>query len=93
MRRAPDLRPCLLSAWWLSRGVLWSRSMSERAFDDPTLPPPGRRSGAGSASIVPYLLKTLATRPQAAAIAPPGPASAPPPVSAARPGGGAAGSP
>ena len=38
--------------------------MRERIFDDPTLPPPGKRSGAGSASILPYLLKTLATRPQ-----------------------------
>lgn len=39
--------------------------MSERLLDDPTLPPPGRRSGAGAASIVPYLLNSLATRPQA----------------------------
>jgi len=42
------------------------RPMPERLFDDPTLPPPGRRSGAGSASVIPYLLKSLATRPQAA---------------------------
>ena len=48
--------------------MLWSRSMSERVFDDPNLPPPGRRSGDGSTSILPYLLKTLATRPQAAGI-------------------------
>lgn len=38
--------------------------MAERHFDDPTLPPPGQRTGAGSASILPYLLKTLAARPQ-----------------------------
>jgi hypothetical protein len=61
--------------------------MSERVFDDPTLPPPGRRSGDGSTSILPYLLKTLATRPQAAGIEtlpqPAGPvAQAAPPPSA-----------
>jgi hypothetical protein len=39
--------------------------MPERLFEDSTLPPPGRRHGAGAASIVPYLLKTLATRPRA----------------------------
>jgi hypothetical protein len=39
--------------------------MAERErFDDPALPPPGSRSGDGTASILPYLLKSLATRPQ-----------------------------
>lgn len=48
--------------------------MPERLHDDPTLPPPGRRSGVGSASIVPYLIKSLATRPQASTIAAAAPA-------------------
>lgn len=42
--------------------------MSERFLDDPSLPPPGRRSGAGSASILPYLLRSLATRPAVPAV-------------------------
>ncbi len=66
--------------------------MSERVFDDPTLPPPGRRSGAGAASIVPYLLKTLATRPQAAAVETvQRPPAAPMSITPPRAGGGASG--
>lgn len=38
--------------------------MSDRLWDDPTIPPPGRRSGAGSWSILPYLVKTLAAKPK-----------------------------
>jgi hypothetical protein len=33
--------------------------------DDPTIPPPGKRTGAGVGSIVPFLVKSLATKPQA----------------------------
>ena len=44
--------------------------MAERILDDPALPPPGRRSGAGSASILPYLLQSLAARPSVPAAAP-----------------------
>jgi hypothetical protein len=43
--------------------------MAERILDDPALPPPGRRSGAGSASILPYLLQSLAARPSVPAAA------------------------
>lgn len=39
-------------------------------MDDPTIPPPGRRNGEGSASILPYLVKTLAAKPMAAPAAP-----------------------
>lgn len=42
--------------------------MPERLLDDPSLPPPGRRSGAGSASILPYLLRSLASRPAVPAV-------------------------
>lgn len=38
--------------------------MSDRLWDDPTIPPPGRRSGAGSWSILPYLVKSLAAKPK-----------------------------
>ena len=44
--------------------------MAERIPDDPALPPPGQRSGAGSASILPYLLQSLAARPTVPAVAP-----------------------
>lgn len=40
--------------------------MPDRLVDDPTIPPPGRRNGEGSASILPYLVKTLASKPMAA---------------------------
>ncbi|GAB3645332.1 hypothetical protein [Ramlibacter alkalitolerans] len=30
---------------------------------DPTLPPPGRRWGAGAQSVLPYLTRSLQTRP------------------------------
>ncbi|HWI83305.1 hypothetical protein [Ramlibacter sp.] len=43
--------------------------MPDRIFEDPSLPPPGRRSGAGSASILPYLLHSLASRPKVPAVA------------------------
>jgi hypothetical protein len=60
--------------------------MSERNVDDPTLPPPGQRCGEGSTSILPYLIKTLATRPQPAAeMGPPKPAAMQPPPPAPRP--------
>lgn len=39
--------------------------MPDRMIDDPTIPPPGRRNGEGSASILPYLVKTLAAKPMA----------------------------
>lgn len=32
--------------------------------DDPTIPPPGCRTGAGSGSILPYLVKSLASKPR-----------------------------
>lgn len=32
--------------------------------DDPTMPPPGCRTGKGSGSILPYLVKTLAAKPR-----------------------------
>ncbi|MHB1124911.1 MAG: hypothetical protein ACYC0T_19645 [Ramlibacter sp.] len=48
--------------------------MPDRLIDDPTIPPPGRRNGEGSASILPYLVKTLAAKPMAA---PAGPAAEP----------------
>jgi hypothetical protein len=32
--------------------------------EDPTVPPPGKRSGAGVGSIFPFLKKSLATNPQ-----------------------------
>lgn len=39
--------------------------MSERVWDeDPTIPPPGRRNGTGSSSILPYLARSLAAKPQ-----------------------------
>ena len=33
---------------------------------DPTLPPPGRRWGAGAQSVLPYLTRSLQARPAAA---------------------------
>ena len=38
--------------------------MSHSVFDDPTIPPPGKRTGDGTESILPYLMKSLATKPQ-----------------------------
>jgi hypothetical protein len=38
--------------------------MSDRLWDDPTIPPPGRRTGTGSSSILPYLAKSLAAKPK-----------------------------
>jgi len=32
--------------------------------DDPTVPPPGKRSGTGVGSIFPFLKKSLASNPQ-----------------------------
>ena len=32
--------------------------------DDPTIPPPGSRSGHGSDSVLPFLARTLAGKPQ-----------------------------
>lgn len=32
--------------------------------EDPTLPPAGSRSGIGSASVLPYLVKTLSAKPK-----------------------------
>lgn len=34
------------------------------ACDDPTMPPPGRRTGRGAQSVLPYLAKSLAAKPQ-----------------------------
>ena len=34
--------------------------------DDPTIPPPGRRTGKGADSVVPYLKKSIASKPKAA---------------------------
>lgn len=45
--------------------------MPDRLLDDPTIPPPGRRNGEGSASILPYLARTLAAKPMAAPSGPP----------------------
>ena len=33
--------------------------------DDPTIPPPGRRTGKGADSVVPYLKKSIASKPKA----------------------------
>lgn len=44
--------------------------MPDRLIDDPTIPPPGRRTGEGSASILPYLVKSLAAKPMASPAAP-----------------------
>jgi hypothetical protein len=39
--------------------------MPDRLWDDdPTMPPPGCRTGTGSASILPYLVKSLASKPR-----------------------------
>ncbi|MDP3760936.1 MAG: hypothetical protein Q8R01_10520 [Ramlibacter sp.] len=38
--------------------------MPDSYHDDPTVPPPGRRSGSGVGSIFPFLKKSLATKPQ-----------------------------
>lgn len=38
--------------------------MPENYHDDPTVPPPGKRSGTGVGSIFPFLKKSLATKPQ-----------------------------
>lgn len=48
-------------------------AVPDRLLDDPTIPPPGRRNGVGSASILPYLVKTLAAKPMAPASLPPSP--------------------
>ncbi|MEZ0309697.1 MAG: hypothetical protein ACAH21_17370 [Ramlibacter sp.] len=37
--------------------------MSYSLNDDPTIPPPGRRTGKGADSVVPYLAKSLASKP------------------------------
>ena len=39
--------------------------MSNSYDEDPTIPPPGSRSGRGAESVLPYLVKTLAAKPQA----------------------------
>jgi hypothetical protein len=38
--------------------------MPDSYQDDPTVPPPGKRSGTGVGSIFPFLKKSLATKPQ-----------------------------
>ena len=40
--------------------------MPYSASDDATMPPPGSRSGKGAQSVLPYLVKSLATKPKAA---------------------------
>lgn len=37
----------------------------QRLDDDPTIPPAGRRTGVGTGSIVPFLARSLALKPQA----------------------------
>jgi hypothetical protein len=37
--------------------------ITEHPDQDPTLPPPGSRSGAGAQSVLPYLTKSLQARP------------------------------
>ena len=39
--------------------------MSDTGYEDPTIPPPGKRTGTGLWSIVPYLKKSIAAKPQA----------------------------
>jgi hypothetical protein len=40
--------------------------MPERiVVEDPTIPQPGNRSGSGSSSLLPFLAKTLASKPKA----------------------------
>ena len=41
-------------------------SIHNQEDHDPTLPPPGRRWGAGAQSVLPYLTKSLQARPAAA---------------------------
>jgi hypothetical protein len=38
--------------------------MPDICQEDPTVPPPGKRSGAGMGSIFPFLKRSLATNPQ-----------------------------
>jgi hypothetical protein len=38
--------------------------MPNTVFDDPTIPPPGKRTGDGIESILPFLVKSLAAKPQ-----------------------------
>jgi hypothetical protein len=38
--------------------------MPDNYQEDPTVPPPGKRSGTGVGSIFPFLKKSLATKPQ-----------------------------
>jgi hypothetical protein len=40
------------------------RETHDAPDEDPTLPPPGRRTGNGSDSVVPFLVRTLMTRPR-----------------------------
>lgn len=40
--------------------------IDSRDDQDPTLPPPGRRWGSGAQSVLPYLTKTLQSRPASA---------------------------
>lgn len=51
--------------------------------DDPTIPPPGRRSGSGSSTILPYLVRTLAAKPRDPAEPEPAANGAPPRASSA----------
>jgi hypothetical protein len=39
--------------------------MPENYHEDPTVPPPGKRSGTGTGSILPFLKKSLASNPHA----------------------------
>jgi hypothetical protein len=48
----------------LRRLITPALRMPNTVFDDPTIPPPGRRTGDGTESILPYLVKSLATKPQ-----------------------------
>jgi hypothetical protein len=39
------------------------QEVHDSSGEDPTLPPPGHRNGKGSDSVVPFLVRTLMTRP------------------------------
>lgn len=41
--------------------------MTHRFHDDPTIPPPGHRTGSGTGSILPFLVRSLAVKPQVSA--------------------------
>lgn len=46
------------------RSTTGTDGMTRDANDDPTLPPPGQRTGSGSGSVLPFLMQSLRTRPE-----------------------------